>query len=112
MRVIVLDTEADARRLIRAIDAIRGATETLTVIDRGRVVGTRSAPAKTWAEPVPLRDGRWAVPCSLRRWAAFAGRQRTIDGVVTRVPSALSSELVGPAAIDEERYAEALRLRG
>jgi len=85
----VYGTELDARRAIRTIDAARGPTEVLTLDGR-----SWEAPTKTWAHPVELRNGTWAVP-----WKG--DRLRAIEGVAVRVGDA-------PAIVVRERDAVAL----
>lgn len=60
----ICSTEADAQRLILAIDAVRvpDGTETVEIVERGEVVRRETRPAKPWDVPMPLRDGTWAVP--------------------------------------------------
>jgi hypothetical protein len=64
-------TEAEARRLIRAIDAVRvpDGTERVDIVEGGRIVRSETRPARPWAEPIPLRDGRYAVPMPDRKAA-------------------------------------------
>lgn len=86
LRAHVYAARAAAERAIAAIDAARhpDGTEELTLPD-----GTRERrPAKTWAHPVELDDGRWAVAYEERRLAAIAGREVTVQGERLRVPTA------------------------
>ena len=43
-------------------------------------------PAKTWAEPIELEDGRHAVPYREDRLAVLADREVTVGGQRLRVP--------------------------
>lgn len=86
LKAHVYASRAFAERAIAAIDAARhpDGTEELTLPD-----GTRERrPAKTWAHPIELEDGRFAVPVSLRQLAAIEGREVTVRGERLHVPSA------------------------
>jgi hypothetical protein len=76
-----------AERAIAAIDAARNpdGTEEVTLPD-----GTREIrPAKTWAFPLELEDGRWAVTWEDRRLGPIAEREVTVgNGQRVRVPRA------------------------
>lgn len=77
----------------RTIDALTEAhapsgVETVRVVSRGRVVSEETRPAKRWAEPVELEDGRFAVPVSPRKLAGIADREVTVGGQRVRVPRA------------------------
>lgn len=84
LRAHVYATRADAEHAIAAIDAARNpdGTEELTLPD-----GTRERrPAKTWAIPIELEDGRFAVAYKSARLAALADREVTVRGERVRVP--------------------------
>lgn len=95
-KAIVFDTEAQAARLIAAIDLARGPTEQLTRIHGGVVVGVETAPTRPWGAAIPLRDGRWAVPFPPRKIAAIAGRRVRVGGVDVDVPRAVDAVDVAP----------------
>ena len=67
----IRNTRAEAERLIRAIDAVRcpDGTELYERVERGVVVSSERRPARPWAEPIPLRDGTFAVPMPDRKAA-------------------------------------------
>ena len=112
LKAHIYASEALARRAIAAIDAVRhpDGTEQITVLPgvrdlrdpevRARCVeitlpdGTvrlgyrERRPAKTWAEPIELEDGRCAVPWREDRLASIEGREVTVDGQRVRVPLA------------------------
>lgn len=86
LRAHVYASRAAAERAIAAIDAARhpDGTEVVTLPD-----GTRERrPAKTWALPVELEDGRFAVPYEAQRLGPLADREVTVGGRRTRVPRA------------------------
>jgi hypothetical protein len=67
----VLPATPPAARLIRAIDAVRcpDGTELYERVEGGVVVSSERRPARPWAEPIPLRDGTFAVPMPDRKAA-------------------------------------------
>lgn len=67
----IRNNREEAERLIRAIDAVRvpDGTELYERVERGVVVSSERRPARVWAEPIPLRDGTWAVPMPDRKAA-------------------------------------------
>lgn len=86
LRAHIYADRAAAERAIAAINAARhpDGTEVVTLPD-----GTRERrPAKTWAHPVELDDGWWAVAYEERRLAAIEGREVTVRGERLRVPTA------------------------
>ena len=88
MKAIVCATRDDADRVVAAIDAARcpDGTEEAVRYVRGREVARERRPAKRWAEPVELEDGRVAVPWKDERLDAIAGREVTVRGERLRVP--------------------------
>jgi hypothetical protein len=87
-RYLVFPTQADAQRVIDAIDAQRPATETLVRRERGLVVETVEVPRKTWAVPVELEGGGWGVPFPGRKVnPAWEGRVVDVRGTPTRIPT-------------------------
>lgn len=90
MRAHTYATEAEARRAIAAIDAARcpDGTEERVRYVRGREVSRERVPAKPWAEPIELDDGRFAVPVSPRKLTTIEGREVTVRGERVRVPRA------------------------
>lgn len=78
----ILPTEDAAQRVIDAIDAELGPTEELRLPDGATV----TRPRKTWAVPIELRDGRYAVPHK-PRLGAIEGRSRDVRGIATRIPT-------------------------
>lgn len=88
-------TEAEARRAIAAIDGALGSTEVVRLPD-GRA---ETRPRKTWAHPVPLRDGTWAVPYK-PRLASVTDRTVRVDGTNERVKRA--DETIAIASDDRE----------
>lgn len=88
MRATIYTTREEAEKAISAIDAARApdGTEERVRYVRGREVSRERVPAKPWAEPVELDDGRWAVPVSPRKLAAIEGVEVTVRGEQLRVP--------------------------
>lgn len=88
MRAFIYPTRAGAERAIDALTEAHapGGVETVRVVSRGRVFSEEQRPAKPWAEPVELEDGRFAVTVSPRKLAAIAGREVTVGGERVRVP--------------------------
>lgn len=89
-RALIFATRAAAERAIDALTEAHapGGVETVRVISRGRVVSEEQRPAKPWAEPIELDDGRFGVPISPRKLATIAGREVTVRGERVRVPRA------------------------
>lgn len=86
LRAHVYATRAGAERAVAVIDTARSpdGTEEVTLPD-----GTRERrPAKTWALPIELDDGRCAVPWKGERLTALSGREVTVRGERVRVPRA------------------------
>ena len=90
MRATIYATRAEAEKAITAIDAARApdGTEERVRYVRGREVSRERVPAKPWAEPIELDDGRFAVPVSPRKLAAIEGREVMVRGERLRVPRA------------------------
>lgn len=90
MRAAIYNTREEAEKAIVATDAARApdGTEERVRYVRGREVSRERVPAKPWAEPVELDDGRWAVPVSPRKLAPIEGREVTVRGERVRVPRA------------------------
>ena len=113
MKAHIYATEAEARRAIAAIDAARhpDGTESVTICPSARTLardpelrarcveitlpdGTKrlgyreTRAAKTWAHPIELEDGRFAVPYDPRRLAGLSDREVTVRGERVRVPRA------------------------
>ena len=63
MRATIYATRAEAEKAITAIDAARApdGTEERVRYVRGREVSRERVPAKPWAEPIELDDGRFAL---------------------------------------------------
>lgn len=74
-------TAAAALRLVAAIDAELGATEVVR-LPSGEL---ETHPRKTWAIPIELSDGSFAVPWKARL-ASIEGRSRDVGGAATRIP--------------------------
>lgn len=89
-RAFIYPTRAEAERAIDALTEAHapGGVETVRVVSGGRVVAEEVRPAKPWAEPIELDDGRWAVPVSPRKLAAIEDREVTVGGERVRVPRA------------------------
>ena len=88
-RGVVFATEAEALASIRAIDTTLGATE----IRRNETTGeTTVVPRKTWARPVALLNGTWAVP-----WKPKLG---SVAGQIVRVDNADISVIEEENAVD------------
>lgn len=102
-RAIIYPTRAAAERAIDALTEAHapGGVETVRVVSRGVVVSEETRPAKPWAEPVELDDGRFAVLVSPRKLAAIAGREVTTRGERVRVPRAQDVSEI-EIAIDEK----------
>ena len=62
MNVFVFPTREEAERAIAEIDAALGDTEVVRT-PGGNLV---EVPRRTWAIPIPLKDGTWAVPHKAR----------------------------------------------
>jgi hypothetical protein len=76
-------TEQEGRDLVAAIDAARGPSEDVRLPD-----GTIEArPRTTWAHPIPLRDGTFAVPYK-PRLDRVVDRTETVRGEQVRIPRA------------------------
>lgn len=83
--VIVVPSARDHR----ADPTLRERCEWIDTPAVGRVFGYRERrPAKRWADPIDLDDGRYAVPWREDRLASIAGREVTVRGELLRVPSA------------------------
>jgi hypothetical protein len=81
-------TQAEARLVIDAITLAQGATETLTLDGV-----SFTAPRKTWAYPIELLDGTWAVPHK-KRLDAIGGIDVVVRGEKVRVkPEAAQREI-------------------
>lgn len=85
LRARIYATREDAERAISAIDAARhpDGMEEVRLPDGT----TERRPAKTWALPIELEDGRFAVPWK-ERLSAIEGREVTVRGERVRVPRA------------------------
>lgn len=80
---LVFDTEAEAQKAIAVLDAARGPLEVL----RDETTGLeREVPRLTWAQPVRLTDGRFAVPWESARCKPLEGRAVELDGKAEAVP--------------------------
>ena len=67
--------------------AVRARCVEITLPDGTQRLGYRERrPAKTWAEPIELEDGRHAVPYREDRLAVLADREVTVGGQRLRVP--------------------------
>lgn len=83
--VIVVPSARDHR----ADPALRERCEWIDTPAAGRVFGYRERrPAKRWADPIDLEDGRCAVPWREDRLAAIEGREVTVRGERVRAPRA------------------------
>lgn len=89
-RALIFATRAAAERAIDALTEAHapGGVETIRVISGGVVVSEEVRPAKRWAEPIELEDGRFAVPVSPRKLSAIEGREVTVRGELLLVPRA------------------------
>lgn len=94
MRAHVYASEQQAQRVIDAIDAARGPTELVRLPDGS----LEERPTLTWAHPVPLTGGRWAVPVE-ERVRALGGREVGQGAARVRIPEHAEAVEVG----DEER---------
>jgi len=85
LKASIYATREDAERAISAIDAGRhpDGVEEVTLPDGT----TERRPAKTWALPIELEDGRCAVPWK-ECLSALAGREVTVQGRRVAVPRA------------------------
>lgn len=103
-RALVYPTRAAAERAIDALTEAHapGGVETVRVVSRGVVVSEEQRPAKRWAEPVELDDGRFAVTVSPRKIAMIAGREVTVRGERVRVPRAQDVSEIEIATDDGE----------
>lgn len=75
----VYATQDEAQLVIDAITQAQGATEILTPSSV-----SFKAPRKTWAHPIELSDGTWAVPYG-RRLDVIAGLDVVVKGQSVRV---------------------------
>lgn len=80
MNCWIYATQAEALRAVAAIDALFGPTEVLRT-----PAGLVTRPRLTWAIPIALRDGTWAVPVK-PRLSAVEGRATTVGGQQVTVP--------------------------
>ena len=112
MRVLVVATEAEAQRVIDAIDSLRPPRETVVHRSRGRVVRTEEVPARTWAEPIPLEGStEWGVPFPARKVdPAWEGRTVSVRGTPTRIGTRAET-VEREVASDVERDPATGRLR-
>lgn len=115
MKVLVFSTEAEAQRLVAALNKCRAPLDTeelqtnirrTSSVDRdtGEIVytiqyDTITVPAKTWCEVIPLRSGFYGVIWD-RRLSIFVGTRITINAVEVIIPDGeISSIIVGDADI-------------
>ncbi|HZL96245.1 MAG TPA: hypothetical protein VFB99_21505 [Vicinamibacterales bacterium] len=74
-------TEGEARRAISAIDLCLGPTEEVRLPD-GRL---ETRPRRPWfRDPIPLRDGTFAIPCKARL-ASIGDTAVRVNGTDVRV---------------------------
>ena len=102
LRAHIYAVRAVAERAIAAIDAARhpDGTEELTLPD-----GTRERrPAKTWALPIALEDGRFAVPYEAQRLGPLADREMTVGGQRVRVRRADEAVDIETEEIPDGRF--------
>lgn len=99
LKARIYATREDAERAISAIDAGRhpDGVEEVTLPDGT----TERRPAKTWALPIELEDGRCAVPWK-ECLSALAGREVTVRGERLRVPRAQDVSEIEIATDDGE----------
>lgn len=99
-------TAREALDAIAAIDAARGATEELR-LPTGEIV---TRPRKTWALPIPLKDGTFAVPHK-PILDAVAGRAVTVRGTRVVVKSSAEARAVDRSErVDETEEATLITL--
>lgn len=100
MRAAIYATAAEAQDAIDAIDKARGPTETVRLPD-----GTlETRPTKTWARPVQLRDGRFAVPLE-ERVEALGGRTERVEDRDVTIPRLRDAVVVRDGDREDTREA-------